>query len=218
MTAQYPTASGDGQDATGASAADLSYADVASPPAAAQPPDEQAPAAEEWSQQPSAGVVRSYSWPSASPLAPAESSEVDSVGPAAIGADIDVESATEGRLSTVDQGGTVAGPGPSIVDDRESGSAGMNEESAAMPVAAQAEPVGVQAESAATPAEPAAPQVEAEEPEPTDPAVTRMRAVQGRLGELDELPIEEHPARYEELHAELAGALAQIDRAPDSQA
>jgi hypothetical protein len=109
---------------------------------------------------------------------------------------MDTEPAVDEDQSTVDSGSTVSEvePAPSMVDGSEPDTS-----------------ESVQAPEAAAPHEEA-------ESEPEDPAVARMRAVQGRLGELDELPIGEHPARYEELHAELAGALAQIDRAPDSQA
>lgn len=45
----------------------------------------------------------------------------------------------------------------------------------------------------------------------SDPAVSAVYALRQRLNELEELPIEEHPARYEQLHAELTAALGQID-------
>jgi hypothetical protein len=59
-------------------------------------------------------------------------------------------------------------------------------------------------------AEPAA-QLEPDDEDVSDPAVSSLYALRQRLGELEELPIEEHPARYEQLHAELTAALGQID-------
>lgn len=46
--------------------------------------------------------------------------------------------------------------------------------------------------------------------DPGDQVIDRLT---GRLRELDELPIGEHPARYEALHAELSEALTALDRA-----
>jgi hypothetical protein len=49
-----------------------------------------------------------------------------------------------------------------------------------------------------------------------DPVAAEVLALRGRLAELDELPLEQHPAYYDDLHSELTNALAQIDRARSS--
>ncbi len=53
-------------------------------------------------------------------------------------------------------------------------------------------------------------------PDDLDPVAAQVLALRGRLAELDELPLEQHPAYYDDLHSELTNALAQIDRAQNS--
>jgi hypothetical protein len=79
-------------------------------------------------------------------------------------------------------------------------------------VAEPVEPVVLQPESADEYESVVEPEAEsAEEDDDGDPAVSAVYALRQRLGELEELPIEEHPGRYEQLHTELTAALGKID-------
>lgn len=55
----------------------------------------------------------------------------------------------------------------------------------------------------------------ASEPETTseDPTVGRLTGVLAQLAALDELPVGEHPDRYDALHSELTDGLAAVDLA-----
>lgn len=53
-------------------------------------------------------------------------------------------------------------------------------------------------------------------PDDIDPVAAQVLALRGRLAELDDLPLEQHPTYYDDLHSELTNALAQIDRAQNS--
>lgn len=76
---------------------------------------------------------------------------------------------------------------------------------------AEVEPAGIEPDvdepAAQVGAEPTGDEAE----EASDPAVSAVYALRQRLAELEELPIEQHPATYERLHAELTAALGQID-------
>jgi hypothetical protein len=90
-----------------------------------------------------------------------------------------------------------------IGSDAQSYEYGSNDE----PVAVD-EPV---AEHEAVAVEQPVAEVDPEPADDSDPAVAAVYAMRQRLGELEELPIQEHPARYEQLHTELTAALGQID-------
>ena len=100
--------------------------------------------------------------------------------------------------------------------------------SAQSPEAAEAGEVAEAAESSETsgPIEPASAEVgataeaaaeEAESREAlTSTGEPRVDAVVGRLGELDELPVSEHPGVYERIHEQLVDVLGELHHGPQN--
>lgn len=52
------------------------------------------------------------------------------------------------------------------------------------------------------------------EPTPVDPAEPSIEQALARLEVLSELPVDQHPAVYDEIHAELRAALTSAGREP----